>query len=136
MLSLIHCHTCTVCIHCIYYLSLTTNNSFKDKTLILDSIVTADESLSTDFPQSDLPPAEAKQQQYCLGTPCSPETIYLPWASPPEVSTAIARPTPIFVGSVGLCCAMVLELKLTGRKRPRVQKSLPPCCTVYSTRSL
>lgn len=46
------------------------------------------------------------------------KSLHLPWASPPEVSTAIARPSPILVGLMGSACAMVLELKLAEGKRP------------------
>lgn len=60
---------------------------------------------------------------------------YSPWASPPEVSTAMARPTPIFVGSVGFGWAMVPELKPAVGKRPRMRENSPPvCCTVRGGR--
>lgn len=39
----------------------------------------------------------------------------------------MARPSPILVGSMGACCAMVLGLERADRKRPEVQ---PSCCTV------
>lgn len=49
---------------------------------------------------------------------CPLRILHLPWASPPDVNTAMARPVPIFVGSTGACCAMILETELAERKRP------------------
>lgn len=38
---------------------------------------------------------------FCFWCAAPAPAPYLPWASPPDVSTAMARPTPILVGSLG-----------------------------------